>query len=606
MLLTSRSYIFNQLIRVNKNLKIVQLHSSTEKETDVERIVRIINDHPFPDKPLSPILHSQIPQAALSTPFVQKVLGKLFAAHSNGLKAYEFFKYCLHNQQYSPSSDAFEKTLHILMRMRYFDKAWELMEKIKQVHPSLLTLKSMSIMLSRIAKFQSYEETLAAFEKMQMDIFSRNKFGTNEFNVLLRAFCMQRQMKEARAVFNKMHSLFPPNTKTMNILLLGFKESGDVTAVELFYHEMIRRAMELANCAPSLETITTLIHGAGVARNITKAKQLFEDIPKRSLKPDTAAYNALLSSLIRSKDVISATALMDEMEKRNIEHDNVTYHTMFLGLMRSEGIDGVSTLYVKMVEKKFVPKTRTIVMLIKFFCENCRVDLGLDLWNYVMEKGHCPHSHALDLLVTGLCARGRVEEAFVCCKQMLERGRTVSVIVFQMLERVLVQMGEASVLNYLLFSPVEYRSPISCNSSNLAEDCLRMNLRQQIFSCLFQRKKDQEAVALTFLFPLLDAYAVSRKLFSIKRLNMDINQRSRVALSNLLIISVIAWLGPRVRYSFYVLRLRLRVSVPPQWTPEEFMVEVLVSSGSATNAHRIVKQECLSLSRLWGCHEWKR
>ncbi|KAL0363934.1 UNVERIFIED_CONTAM: Pentatricopeptide repeat-containing protein, partial [Sesamum angustifolium] len=267
---------------------------------------------------------------------------------------------------YSPSSDAFEKTLHILTRMRYFDKAWELMEKIKQVHPSLLTLKSMSIMLSRIAKFQSYEETLAAFEKMQMDIFSRNKFGTNEFNVLLQAFCMQRQMKEARAVFNKMHSLFPPNTKTMNILLLGFKESGDVTAVELFYHEMIRRgfkpnnvtnsiridayckkghfgdalrlfeAMELANCAPSLETITTLIHGAGVARNITKAKQLFEDIPKRSLQPDTAAYNALLSSLIRSKDVISATALMDEMEKRNIEHDNVTYHTMFLGLMRSE------------------------------------------------------------------------------------------------------------------------------------------------------------------------------------------------------------------------------------------------------------------------------
>ncbi|XP_011101509.1 pentatricopeptide repeat-containing protein At3g61360 [Sesamum indicum] len=479
MLLTSRSYKFNQLIRINKNLKIVQLHLSMEKDTEIERIVRIINDHPFPDKPLSPILHSRIPQAALSTPFVEKVLGKLFAAHSNGLKAYEFFKYCLHNQQYNPSSDAFEKTLHILTRMRYFDKAWELMERIKQAHPSLLTLKSMSIMLSRIAKFQSYEETLAAFEKMQMDIFSGNKFWTNEFNVLLRAFCTQRQMKEARAVFNKMHSQFPPNTKTMNILLLGFKESGDVTAVELFYHEMIRRgfkpnsvtysiridayckkghfgdalrlfeAMESANCAPSLETITTLIHGAGVARNITKAKQLFEDIPKRSLQPDTAAYNALLSSLIRSKDVISATALMDEMEKRNIEHDNVTYHTMFLGLMRSEGIGGVSTLYVKMVEKKFVPKTRTIVMLIKFFCENCRVDLGLDLWNYLMKKGHCPHSHALDLLVTGLCARGRVEEAFVCCKQMLERGRTVSLIVFKMLERVLVQMGEVDKLEEL-------------------------------------------------------------------------------------------------------------------------------------------------------------
>lgn len=120
----------------------------------------------------------------------------------------------------------------------------ELAERIKRDHPSLLTLKSMSIMLSRIAKFQSYEETLEAFVKMEKGIFSGRKFGTDEFNVLLRAFCTQKQMKEARSVFHKMHSQFPPNTKTMNILLLGFKESGDITAVELFYHEMVRRGFK--------------------------------------------------------------------------------------------------------------------------------------------------------------------------------------------------------------------------------------------------------------------------------------------------------------------------------------------------------------------------
>ncbi|KAG8367751.1 hypothetical protein BUALT_Bualt16G0105400 [Buddleja alternifolia] len=479
MLLRSRSYKFYQLLHINENLNIARLHSSVQRDSEVERVVRIINDHPFPDHPLHPTLHSNIPQAALSTPFVEHVLGNLFAAHSNGLKAYEFFKYCLLSDSYFPSSDAFEKTLHILTRMRYFDKAWEFMGKIKLSHPSLLTLKSMSIMLSRIAKFQSYEETIKAFEKMEKDIFSGNTFSTNEFNVLLRAFCTQRQMKEARSVFNKMHSRFPPNIKTMNILLLGFKESGDVTAVELFYHEMIRRGfkpnnvtynvridtyckkghfgdalrlfeeMERVHCSPTLETITTLIHGAGLVRNITKAKQLFEDIIRRNLELDIGAYNALLSSLVRSKDVISMTTLMDEMEKRNIKHDNVTYHTMFLGLMRLKGISEVSMLYTKMVEKNFVPKTRTIVMLMKFFCENGDVDLGVDLWNYLVKKGHCPHSHALDILVTGLCARGRVEEAVDCSKQMLERGRHVSQLVLKMLERFLVQMGELHKLEEL-------------------------------------------------------------------------------------------------------------------------------------------------------------
>ncbi|CAL5440117.1 unnamed protein product [Camellia sinensis] len=183
---------------------------------------------------------------------------------------------------------------------------------------------------------------------MEKNIFVGRKFGTDEFNALLRAFCTQRQMKKARSVFNKMHPPFSPNTKTMNILLLGFKESGDVTAIELFYHEMVRRGfkpnnvtyniridayckkgcfgdglrllteMEGVNPLPTIETITTLIHGAGAARNIAKARELFEEIPMRNLRPDTGAYNALLSSLVRCRDVESATNLMDEMKEKEM------------------------------------------------------------------------------------------------------------------------------------------------------------------------------------------------------------------------------------------------------------------------------------------------
>ncbi|KAL3641129.1 hypothetical protein CASFOL_016097 [Castilleja foliolosa] len=473
MLLISRNYKLNRLLRVDHTRFCSSLKSKTQ--TEIERIVRIINDHPFPDQPLHPTLRTQIPRSALSTPFVEKILGNLFGAHSNGLKAYEFFKYCLKTDSYTPSPDAFEKTLHILTRMRYFDKSWELIHRIKRAHPSLLTLKSMSIILSRIAKFQSYEETLEAFERMQRD-FTWKKFGTNEFNVLLRAFCTQRQMKEARSVFHKMHSQFSPDTKTMNILLLGFKESGNVTSVELFYHEMIRRgfkpnnvtygiridafckkghfgdALRLfqeENCTPTLETITTLIHGAGLCKNLTKARELFDEIPQRGFEADIGAYNALLSTFVRSNDLVLAMKLMEEMERKNIEHDNVTYHTMLLGLMKLDGVDGVYGLYKKMVGKEFVPKTRTVVMLMKFFCENRRVDLGLDLWDYLLRKGYCPHGHALDLVVTGLCACGRVEEAFCCSKQMLERGRIVSERVVMMLERFLVERGEFGKLEEL-------------------------------------------------------------------------------------------------------------------------------------------------------------
>ena len=354
--------------------------------------------------------------------------------------------------------------------MRYFDQAWELMSHVQCTHPSLLTLKSMSIMLSRISKFKSYEETLEAFDRMEREIFlGIRKFGSEEFNVLLQAFCTQKEMKEARSVFVKLLSRFAPNNKTMNILLLGFKESGDVTAMEMFYHEMVLRGfrpsvvtyniridgyckkgcfgdamrlfeeMERVACLPSLQTITTLIHGAGLVRNIHQARQLFDEMPKRNLKPDIGAYNAMISSLIRCRDLNAAMELMDEMEEKRIGHDNVTYHTMFFGLMKSSGLDGVCKLYDRMIEGKFVPKTRTVVMLMKFFCVNCQVDLGLNLWGYLIDRGFCPHGHALDLLVTGLCSRGRWEEAFECSKQMLVRRRQVSDASYRMLQRYLVQ-----------------------------------------------------------------------------------------------------------------------------------------------------------------------
>ncbi|KAL5550808.1 hypothetical protein UlMin_000984 [Ulmus minor] len=488
MLLTSRLKRFNQLAQIPQKPYFIinfvirsfsQAHPSFETKTELERITRIINDHPFPDQPLIPTLLQYTPPPVLSTPFVENVLGRLFAAHSNGLKALEFFNFCLCYSDFSPSPDAFEKTLHILVRMRYFDRAWELMAKIRRTHPSLLTLKSMSIMLSKIAKFQSYEDTLEAFDKLENEIFVGRKFGTDEFNVLLRAFCTQRQMKEARSVFHKIFSRFSPDKKSMNILLLGFKESGDVISVELFYHEMVRRGfkpnvvtyniridafckvgsfgeglrlleeMERENVSPTLETITTLIHGAGVARNPTKARQLFEELPLRNLHPDAGVYNALMSSLIRCNDVQSAAALMDDMGEKHIDPDHMTYHTLFFGLIRKTGFEVVSQLYHKMIERNFVPRTRTVVMLMKFFCQNSRIDLGLHLWGYLVEKGYCPHGHALELLLTGLCSRGLVEEAFECSKQVLERGRHISELAYRMMERVLLQDGETEKLRRL-------------------------------------------------------------------------------------------------------------------------------------------------------------
>ncbi|CAH8269365.1 unnamed protein product [Arabidopsis lyrata] len=456
------------------------LSSTSRNRTEIELITRIINDHPFPNHPIQPIFTKHIPLSSLSPEFVSEVLGSLFAAHSNGLKALEFFKYSLKSSNSSPTSDSFEKTLHILARMRYFDQAWALMAEIRKDYPDLLSFKSMSIILCKIAKFGSYEETLEAFVKMEKEIF-RKKFGVDEFNILLRAFCTEREMKEARSIFEKLHSRFKPDVKTMNILLLGFKEAGDITATELFYHEMVKRGfkpnsvtygiridgfckkrnfgealrlfedMDRQDIYITVQILTTLIHGSGVVRNKIKARQLFDEIPKRGLTPDCGAYNALMSSLMKCGDVSDAIKVMKEMEEKEIEPDSVTFHSMFIGMMKSKefGFSGVCEYYQKMKERSLVPKTPTVVMLMKLFCQNGEVNLGLDLWKYMLEKGYCPHGHALELLTTALCARRRANDAFECSRQTVERGRCVSEPVYRMLETSLSSNNELKKLEEL-------------------------------------------------------------------------------------------------------------------------------------------------------------
>ncbi|CAA7409343.1 unnamed protein product [Spirodela intermedia] len=426
-------------------------------ETVTDRITKLINEHPFPSRPLLPLLERHLGPPLLSPELVEAVLFRLFRGHANSLKSLELLRFSL-RRHLRPSQRAFDAALHALARAGELERAWELLEEAAAAaDPSLLSSKSMGILLAKYAKFRTFEETMEAFERMEK-VFVGREFGVDEFNVLLRAFCARRQVLAARAVFRRLHARFPPNSRTMNTLLLGFKETGNLMAMDMFFHEMILRGfapdvvtfniridgyckkgrireamrflqeMEEKNCSPTLETMTTLVHGAGVAKDASLARRLFDEMPARYLTHDAGAYNALMAALVRGKDQSwSAVEMMEEMEEKGIVPDDVTYHTALWGLTAGAAAaaagDEVCGLYRRMVEKNFVPATRTVVALMKFFCENRRVDFGLSLWRYLVGKGCCPHGHALDLLVTALCCRGRVEEACSCFKEVVERGR---------------------------------------------------------------------------------------------------------------------------------------------------------------------------------------
>nr|CAD1827577.1 unnamed protein product [Ananas comosus var. bracteatus] len=221
----------------------------------------------------------------------------------------------------------------------------------------------------------------------------------------------------------------PPDSRTLNTLLLGFKESRNLHALDLFYHDMLLRgfrpdsvtyciridayckkgrfsdALELfdemaakQNCSPTVETITTLIYGAGIVKNPSAARRLFDEMGERGLTPDRGAHNALMGAYARVRDLNSALAIMGEMEQKGL----------------------ASTM--------------------------CSVRTGGPIWfgavGLFSREGELSSPHALDLLVTGLCCRGGVAEAYRCFMQVVERGRAPSERAFGVLEGFLTRAGE--------------------------------------------------------------------------------------------------------------------------------------------------------------------
>ncbi|KAM0939289.1 putative tetratricopeptide-like helical domain superfamily [Dioscorea sansibarensis] len=353
-----------------------------------DHLFKLITGHPSPSH-----LYPHLP---LNPSLVSDLLSRLLLSHSPSSTALSLFLHSLPHS--SPSS--LHTLLQILSRARHFSLSSNLIQSLLLSRPSILSPYSLSILLSSHAKFQPFNSTLHLFDELH---HSYNRaglpFGVDEFNVLLRAFCVQRRMGDARRIFNRYHASFAPNSSTLNTLLLGFKEVGDVTALNLFYNEMIVRGFEPdvvsfniridAYCkkgrffdalkvfdemakrdlSPTLQTLTTLVYGSGIAGDLSKARELFDEMFERGLDVDRGAYNALISCHMRVGNLKGGMAVMDEMVEKGIELDDVSYYTVLSGLKKFED---VCEVYGRMIRNGFVPRMRTVMLLMKVFRNNKR------------------------------------------------------------------------------------------------------------------------------------------------------------------------------------------------------------------------------------------
>ncbi|XP_019058349.1 PREDICTED: putative pentatricopeptide repeat-containing protein At1g02420 [Tarenaya hassleriana] len=439
----------------------VSAGAKSSVEDDAEAVFRMINSSNSSTELKESLNSSEI---FLSNDLIDRVLKRVRFSHGNPLQTLEFFRYAGDRRGFYHSTFSLDTVLYILGRSRKFDHVWEILFEMKRKDRSLISPRTVQVVLGRVAKVCSVRMTVESFWKFKRLV---PEFDTACFNALLRALCQEKSMADARNVYHSLKHRFKPDLQTFNILLSGWKSSEEA---EAFFAEMkekdvkpdvvtynslidayckgeeIEKAYKLIDkmreedVTPDVITYTSIIGGLGLIGQPDKARTVLKEMKEYGCYPDVAAYNAAIRNYCIAKRLENAYMLMDEMVRKGLSPNATTYNLFFRVFYWANDVKSSWAMYERMMSSGCLPNTQSCMFLIKLFKRHEKADLAMRLWNDMVEKGFGSYSLVSDVLFDLLCDLGKIDEAEKCFLEMVEKGHRPSNVSFKRI-KVLMELA---------------------------------------------------------------------------------------------------------------------------------------------------------------------
>ncbi|XP_057963572.1 putative pentatricopeptide repeat-containing protein At1g02420 [Malania oleifera] len=428
---------------------------------EVETVFRIITSSSSARNLKQSLKESRV---FLSNDLIDRVLKRVRFSHGNPLQALEFFIYTGRRRGFYHTPFSLDTMLYILGRSRKFDLIWKVLHDIRRKDQSLISPKTVQVVLGRVAKVCSVRQTVESFRGFRKIV---PEFDTTCFNALLRTLCQEKSMTDARNVYHSLKHKFRPTLQTFNILLSGWKSSEEA---EGFFEEMremgVKPDLVSYNCLIdvycksremekacrivekmrgediSLDVIsyTSIIGGLGLIGQPDKARDVLKEMKEYGCYPDVAAYNAVIRNFCIAKRLGDAYSVMDDMVGKDLNPNATTYNLFFRYYYWSNDLRSSWSLYCRMRSTGCLPNTQSCMFLIRLFRRQEKVEMALELWNDMVEKGFGSYILVSDVLFDLLCDVGRLVEAEKCFWQMVEKGHKPSNVSFKRI-KVLMELA---------------------------------------------------------------------------------------------------------------------------------------------------------------------
>ncbi|XP_052202920.1 putative pentatricopeptide repeat-containing protein At1g02420 [Diospyros lotus] len=482
-------------------------------DDDVETVFRIVTNSST-SKEMQLSLNSS--RVSLTNDLIDKVLKRFRFSHANPSQAFEFFAITSRRRGFYHTPFSLDTMLYILGRNRKFDQIWEVLIETKGKDQSLISTRTIQVVLARIAKVCSVRQTVESFRRFRKLV---PEFDTNCFNALLRTLCQEKSMTDARNVYHSLKHDFRPNLQTFNILLSGWKSSEEA---EGFFEEMremgVKPDVVSYNCLmdaycknrqiekawkvvdklreedmePDVISYTSIIGGLGLVGQPDKAREVLKEMREYGCDPDTAAYNAVIRNFCIAKRLGDAYTVLDEMVQKGLSPNPTTYNVFLRSFYWSNDLRSSWSLYQRMKESGCMPNTQCCMFLVRLCRRQEKVDMALELWNDMVEKGFGSFILVSDVLFDLLCDMGKLVEAEQCFLQMAAKGQKPSNVSFRRIKVLMELANKQEALRNLSekmaafgssvqlpereYDPIEISSSEFISCSKGGTSCNRMRL----------------------------------------------------------------------------------------------------------------------------------
>ncbi|XP_027189854.1 putative pentatricopeptide repeat-containing protein At1g02420 [Cicer arietinum] len=442
------------------NLILRRLFSFNPND-DVNKVFNILSNSSSPEHLQQTLKSSGI---FLSNELIDQVLKRVRFGHANPSQTLEFFNYTGRRKGFYHTAFSLDTMLYILGRSRMFNHVWDLLTEARRKDRTVITPRTVMVVLARVAKVCSVKQTVESFRKFKKIV---PDFGTDCFNSLLRTLCQEKSMTDARNVYHSLKHSFHPNLQTFNILLSGWKTPEDA---ESFFKEMKEMGVEPdvvtynslvdvyckgreidkaykvfdemreRDLSPDVITYTCIIGGLGLIGQPDKARDVLKEMKEFGIYPDVPAYNAAIRNFCIAKRLGDAYDLVDEMTNKGLSPNATTYNLFFRIYYWSNDLPSSWSLYKRMMVEGCLPNTQSCMFLIRLLKKHEKAEMALQLWGDMVEKGFGSYTLVSDVLFDLLCDMGKLLEAEKCFLEMVEKGQKPSNVSFRRI-KVLMELA---------------------------------------------------------------------------------------------------------------------------------------------------------------------